>query len=219
MSCSVHPTVKNTNVINLMYNRVWQHSLTFILVTENHVGLSNVLHSLSELNCSFSADQITDLLVPLATLKMTACTFSDWQWQWSQEKLGTKHISQYQRWRDVMNNNLNSSIVWEHTQQRKTKWSRVSAADLPLGACGELGSCLAWDFGLLLLRLGLVPLLRARLLRWSCLPLLGIRASPTGVGAIVRPRLHLTGHADTAHTHPKTHTQLETRDSFKLVFI
>lgn len=81
----------------------------------------------------------------------------------------------------------------------------VCAADLPLGAGGELGSGLAGDFGLLLLGLGLVPLLRAWLLRWSHLPLLGIRASPTGVGAVVRPRLHLTGHADTAHTN--THTQ------------
>lgn len=72
-----------------------------------------------------------------------------------------------------------------------------AAAGLPLGAGGELGSRLAGDFGLFLFGLGLIPLLGARLLRRRRLPLLSVRASPAGVGAVVRPRLHLTGHADT----------------------
>lgn len=72
-----------------------------------------------------------------------------------------------------------------------------AAAGLPLGAGGELGSRLAGDFGLFLFGLGLIPLLRARLLWRRRLPLLRVRAAPAGVGAVVRPRLHLTGHPDT----------------------
>ena len=96
---------------------------------------------------------------------------------------------------------VNKVIVIRAVQAAENTVSKtIRAANLPLGAGGELGSGLAGDFGLLLFGLGLIPRLGARLLRRSRLPLFSIWASPTGVRAIVRPRLHLTGHADTANT-------------------
>lgn len=87
----------------------------------------------------------------------------------------------------------------ERSRGNKSKQRRGRRA-LPFGTGGQLGSGLAGDLGLLLLGLGLVPLLRARLLGWRRLPLLSVRAPAAGVGTVVRPRLHLAGHADAAHT-------------------
>lgn len=150
-------------------------------------GYNNVWHNLTELKLSVDSNLITEP----RPLKMTEPELV------VPANTRAQHSSECQRWSDR----------WPLEQRHRASGAerehkvKVCAADLPLGAGGELGSRLAGDFGLLLLGLGLVPLLGARLLRWSRLPLLGIRASPTGVGAVVRPRLHLTGHADTAHTH------------------